>query len=76
MQNDKKIKFIISISILLIVTLLITSITLSIFILKKQNEIKKQEAEIEKLNNQIEYYEKQNGLNILSLIDFNEVNLW
>lgn len=75
MNNEKKIKFIISVSIFLILTLFISSIVLSICIFNKENEIKKQEEEIEKLNHQIDYYEKNSNANISTLFDFIEVDL-
>ena len=47
----------------------------SICIFNKENEIKKQEEEIEKLNHQIDYYEKNSNANISTLLDFIEVDL-
>lgn len=56
--NQKKIKLIIVLAITLIAFLLISSFVLLISISATQSKIAKQNAEIEKLNNQIKYYEQ------------------
>jgi len=56
--NPKKVKLIIFLAITLIVVLFVSSVGLLISIFKTQNKIKQQEAEIDKLNNQIEYYKQ------------------
>ena len=57
-MSPKKFKLIICSAILLIVALVAASISLLISINSIKNEIEKQNAEIEKLNNQIKYYEQ------------------
>ena len=75
MKNKKGINLLILISLIIIVALIICSITLSVFIFKKENELKKQKEEIEKLNNQLEYYQNKTDANISSLFEIYEVNL-
>ena len=58
MQPNKKVKLIIVLAITLIAFLLISSIALLVSIFATQNKINEQNAEIEKLNNQIKYYEQ------------------
>ena len=54
--NPKKVKLIIFLAITLVAILLVSCIALTISIFNTNNKIKKQKEEIEKLNNQIEYY--------------------
>ena len=54
--NPKKVKLIIFLAITLVAILLTSCIALAISIFNTNNKIKKQKDEIEKLNNQIEYY--------------------
>ena len=54
--NPKKVKLIIFLAITLVAILLISCIALAISIFNTNNKIKNQKEEIEKLNNQIEYY--------------------
>ena len=54
--NPKKVKLIIFLAITLVAILLISCIALAVSIFTTNNKIKKQQEEIEKLNNQIEYY--------------------
>ena len=54
--NPKKVKLIIFLAITLVAILLVSCIALAISIFNTNNKIKKQQEEIEKLNNQIEYY--------------------
>ena len=75
-MKNNKIKFVIFLSIVLIITLLISSIALSILISKKQKEINKQEQEIEKLNNQLDYYKNNTNSKISLLNNICEVELW
>ena len=56
--NPRKVKLIIFLAITLIVILFASSIGLLISIFKTQNKIEQQEKEIDKLNNQIEYYKQ------------------
>lgn len=56
--NPRKVKLIIFSAIALIAILVVSCIALLISISSTQNKIKKQNAEIEKLNNQIEYYKQ------------------
>ena len=58
MQSNRKDKLIIVLAITLIAFLLISSISLLVSIFATQNKINEQNAEIEKLNNQIKYYEQ------------------
>jgi cell division protein FtsL len=58
MQANRKVKLIIVLAITLIAFLLISSISLLVSIFATQNKINEQNAEIEKLNNQIKYYEQ------------------
>ena len=58
MQANRKVKLIIVLAITLIAFLLISSISLLVSIFSTQNKINEQNAEIEKLNNQIKYYEQ------------------
>ena len=58
MQPNKKVKLIIVLAITLIAFLLVSSIALLVSIFATQNKINEQNAEIEKLNNQIKYYEQ------------------
>jgi len=76
MKNQKGINLLILISLIVIIVLVISSITLSVFIFKKEKELKKQKEEIEKLNNQLEYYENNTNSNISLLNDICEVKLW
>ena len=75
MKNQKGINLLILISLIVIVALVVCSITLSVFIFKKEKELKKQKEEIEKLNNQLEYYENNTNSNISLLNDICEVKL-
>jgi len=54
--NPKKVKLIIFLAITFIAILLTSCIALAISIFTTNNKIKQQQEEIEKLNNQIEYY--------------------
>lgn len=56
--NPKKVKLIIFTAIALAIILTVSCIALLVSIAATQNKIKKQNAEIEKLNNQIEYYKQ------------------
>ena len=56
--NPKKVKLIIFTAIALAIILTVSCIALLVSIAATKNKIKKQNAEIEKLNNQIEYYKK------------------
>ena len=66
--NPKKVKLIIFSAIALVVTLFVCCTALLISIAATKNKIEKQNAEIEKLNNQIEYY---NQLEDVEQPDFN-----
>ena len=54
--NPKKVKLIIFLAITLVAILFISCIALAISIFSTKNKINEQKKEIEKLNNQIEYY--------------------
>jgi len=54
--NPKKVKLIIFLAITFVAILLTSCIALAISIFNTNNKIKNQKEEIEKLNNQIEYY--------------------
>ena len=54
--NLKKVKLIIFLAIMIIVILFVSCIALTISIFSTKNKINEQQKEIEKLNNQIEYY--------------------
>lgn len=54
--SPKKVKLVLFSAILLAVILFVCSIALVVSIIKKQDQINKQEAQIEKLNNQLNYY--------------------
>ena len=56
--NPKKVKLIIFSAIALVAILIVSCTALLISISATKNKIKKQNAEIEKLNNQIEYYKQ------------------
>lgn len=75
MKNQKGINLLILISLIVIVALVVRSITLSVFIFKKEKELKKQKEEIDKLNNQLEYYQSKTEANISSLNEICEVEL-
>ena len=57
-QKQRKIKLIIFSAILLVIVLFVSSICLTISINEKQKQIKKQQTEIDKLNNILNYYEQ------------------
>lgn len=54
--NPKKVKLIIFLAITLVAILLVSCVALAVSIFTTNNKIKKQQEEIEKLNNQIKYY--------------------
>ena len=54
--NPKKVKLIIFLAITLVAILLVSCIALAVSIFTTKNKINEQQKEIEKLNNQIEYY--------------------
>lgn len=56
--NPKKVKLIIFTAIALAIILTVSCIALLVSITATKNKIEKQNAEIEKLNNQIEYYKQ------------------
>ena len=56
--NQKKVKLIIFSAIMLIAILIISCVALLISITATKNKIERQNVEIEKLNNQIEYYKQ------------------
>ena len=56
--NPKKVKLIIFSAIALIVILLVSCVALLISISSTKSKLNEQQAEIEKLNNQIKYYEQ------------------
>ena len=58
-SNPKKVKFVLFVAIALAVALFVLSVSLIISINIKQQKIKQQQLELNKLNNQIEFYQNQ-----------------
>lgn len=59
MRSQKRIKFIIALAILIVVTLLTTTVVQLVCISKAKNKIEKQQEQIQTLNDKLDYYENK-----------------